>query len=270
MWDAARDCLWFVDIEGRRIHRLNTRTDARDGFDMPEVTPSIGLCRSGRLVVSQRHHVALFDPATGAMTRLTPDVGQADSNRLNDGKVGPDGCFWVGGMDENKPRQAVAALYRITPDGAVERKLDGLHVSNGLAWSPDGRTMYLSDTAIAAIDAFDFDPHTGALSRRRRFATLDEDIGRPDGGATDDEGCYWSAGMGAGSLNRFSPSGQLLTRVRVPVPCPTMPCFAGDDLFITSLRSGRPADMLQAYPSLGSLFRLRAPVVGAPVGVFAD
>ena len=106
---------------------------------------SFGLCLSGRLVVALRHHVVLFDPRTKAIENLTDPVDEPPTNRLNDGKVGPDGCFWVGSMDENTPRQKTGALYRVTPKGDIERKAEGYAVSNGLAWSPDGRVMYHSE-----------------------------------------------------------------------------------------------------------------------------
>jgi sugar lactone lactonase YvrE len=173
-------------------------------------------------------------------------------------------------MDDSPAKRPIAALYRVTPDGRIEKQAEGYGVSNGLAWSPDGRVMYHSDTRGPRIDAWDFDAATGALANRRRFATLSEAEGRPDGGATDAEGCYWSAGISAGCLNRFSPAGELLAKVAMPVPAPTMPCFAGPHLYVTSLRNGRDPDLLARHPTMGGLFRLPAPVAGCPVGLFAD
>ena len=130
--------------------RLSIDTGERETWDFPEVVGSFGLCRSGRLVVAQRHHVVLFDPKIGTLTDLTANVEEPPTNRLNDGKVGPDGAFWVGSMDENSPRQPVAALYRVTADGRITKQQDGIAVSNGLAWSPDGRTMYHSDSTAGS------------------------------------------------------------------------------------------------------------------------
>jgi sugar lactone lactonase YvrE len=190
--------------------------------------------------------------------------------RLNDGKVGPDGCFWVGGMDESPEKQPVAALWRITPEGKVACRAEGYVNSNGLAWSPDGTVMFHTDTRPGYIEAFDFDRATGGLSNRRRLATLTNEEGRPDGGATDAEGCYWSAGVSAACLNRFSPEGKLLAKMALPAPGPTMPCFAEASIYVTSLRQGRDAATLARYPAMGGLFRLPAPLPGAPVGAFAD
>jgi sugar lactone lactonase YvrE len=173
-------------------------------------------------------------------------------------------------MDEDPAKQPVACLWRITPQGRVERKMDGYVNSNGLAWSADGTMMWHTDTRPGYIEAFDFDAATGALSNRRRLANLTNEDGRPDGGATDAEGCYWSAGNSADCLNRFSPSGALLEKRTLPVPAPTMPCFADGWIFVTTLRSGRDAATLAGHPTMGGLFRLPAPVAGAPVGLFAD
>jgi len=270
VWDAANRRLLFCDIPGRRIHALSVDDDARIQWDFPEVVGSFGLCRSGRLVVALRHRVVLFDPRTSQITDLTKPVDEPPTSRFNDGKVGPDGCFWVGSMDENTPRQKTAALYRVTPTGAVERKAEGYAVSNGLAWSPDGRIMYHSDSTAGIIEAWDFDVQTGGLANHRILATLGNEEGRPDGAAVDVEGCYWSAGPSSACINRFSPRGELLSRFSFPVPAPTMPCFADMHVYVTSLREGRSSEVLERFPASGGLFRVAAPVRGAPVGVFAD
>jgi sugar lactone lactonase YvrE len=270
VWDAATRRLLFCDINGKRINALSIDTGERETWDFPEVVGSFGLCGSGRLVVAQRHHVVLFDPKSGALTDLTAKVEEPATNRLNDGKVGPDGAFWVGSMDENSPRHKIAALYRVTSDGRISKQEDGYAVSNGLAWSPDGRIMYHSDSTAGVIEAWDFDPASGGRTRHRVLAKLTNDDGRPDGAATDADGNYWSAGPSAGCLNCFSPAGELLRKWAFPVPGPTMPCFAGDWLYVTSLREGKSAEVLAEHPTLGGLFRANAPAVGAEVGLFAD
>ncbi len=270
VWDPARRKLLFCDINGKRIYALSVDTNAQESWDFPEVVGSFGLCRSGRLVVAQRHHVVLFDPASGAITKLTDNIPEPPTNRLNDGKVGPDGAFWVGSMDENTPRQKIAALYRITAEGQITRQEGGYACSNGLAWSPDGRIMYHSDSTAGIIEAWDFDPQTGHRTNGRIVATLTGEEGRPDGAATDIDGNYWSAGPSAGCINCFSPAGELLQKWRFPVPGPTMPCFADGMLYVTSLREGKSDQVLAAHPSLGGLFRVVSTAAGAPVGLFTD
>jgi sugar lactone lactonase YvrE len=270
VWDAAGRRLLFCDINGKRINALNVDTGDRQSWDFPEVVGSFGLCRSGRFVVAQRHRVVIFDPVTGGLTDLTGKIDEPATNRLNDGKVGPDGAFWVGSMDGNSPRQKIAALYRVTADGRMTKEEGGYAVSNGLAWSPDGRVMYHSDSTAGIIEAWDFDPATGGRASRRVLATLANGDGRPDGAATDMDGNYWSAGPSAGCINCFAPDGTLLRKWPFPVPGPTMPCFAGDALYVTSLREGKADAVLEQHPTLGGLFRAPAPARGAPVGLFAD
>lgn len=271
VWDAPNRRLLFCDINGKRINALSVDSGERTGWDFPDVVGSFGRCRSGRFVVAQRHHVVLFDPASGALTDLTAKLDEPETSRLNDGKAGPDGAFWVGSMDGQSPRQKTASLYRVTADGRATREETGYANSNGLAWSADGRIMYHSDSTVGFIEAWDFDPATGGRTNHRMVVQgLTNDDGRPDGAATDTDGNYWSAGPSAGCLNCFSPDGALLRKWDFPVPGPTMPCFAGDALYVTSLREGKSADVLAAHPTLGGLFRAVAPAMGAPVWLFAD
>lgn len=274
VWDEATGRLFFCDIVGQRIYALDLATGARRWWDFPEPVGSFALCRSGRLLVAQRQHLLLFDPRTGETSRFAALPDEPAPNRLNDGKVGPDGCFWVGTMDDRPrhERRATGSLYRIRPDGGVERKAAGYMISNGLAWSPDGTTMFHSDSGAtpAVIDRWEFDPVSGRIYNRRRIATLEEAEGLPDGAATDATGDYWSAGVTAGRLNRFSPEGALRATYPVPVPTPTMPAFVEETVFFTSLRHHRPPEILAAYPSMGGVFRMPVGIAGVPIGRFAD
>lgn len=269
-WDPRNRRVLFCDIPAGAMHAYGVDDARKQSWNLGELVASFGLCRSGRWVVALRNRVVLFDPITSVAAPLAGPLDQPESVRLNDGKVGPDGCFWVGGLDENRPKSAGGALWRVTPDGRAERKADGYMSANGLAWSPDGRTMFHTDTTPGAIDLWDFDAATGRIGNRRRIATLTTEEGRPDGGAMDAEGCYWSAGISAGVLHRFSTAGKVLERIKMPAPAPTMPCFADDRIYVTSLRQGRDAAELAANPTMGGLFRLPAPVAGAPVALFAD
>ncbi|MGL4240463.1 MAG: SMP-30/gluconolactonase/LRE family protein, partial [Beijerinckiaceae bacterium] len=217
--------------------------------------------------------VFLHAPGTDEFVHLATIEADIVMNRLNDGKVGPDGAFWVGSMDERSPRRPTGALYRVTMQGAV-RQFGDLHVSNGLAWTADGRTMVHSDSTVARVDAFDFDAVRGAISNRRTIIPkIADEKGRPDGAACDAEGFYWSAGVSAGRLNRWSLSGELVRSHATPCPHPTMPCFAGPDLrtvFVTSLRSVGAATDLDKYPQSGGLYVTDLGVAGARVHRFSD
>lgn len=276
VYDAARDALWLCDIPNRRIHCFGLADGARRHWDFPSEVGSLGLANSGRLVVALRHTVALLDPETGSVAEIAHiEMERGAETRLNDGKVGPDGAFWVGTMDDRglPKREAIGALYRVTPDGTVEKRVDGVAVSNGLAWSGDGRTMYHSDSTGCWLDRWGFDRETGDMSDRVRIATFDEATGRPDGGATDVDGFYWSAGVSAQRLNRIDRDGRIVEVYPVPVAAPTMPCFGGADrrtLFVTNLTSGRSPALLEKYPDSGLVLTAPSPVAGVPVALFAD
>lgn len=272
VYDDRRDALFFCDIPERRLYCLRLTDMAVTNWLFDSEVGSLGLCQSGRVVVALRDRVVLFDPQSEAVTPVADVEADRPDTRLNDGKVGPDGAFWVGSIDDTPERRPIGTVYRVTAGGTVEAKIGGLRTTNGLAFSPDGRLMYHADSRGPWVDRWAFEARSGAISDRRRFADFDEARdGRPDGGATDAEGCYWSAGLGAGRLNRFGPDGTLIGRYPVPVPNPTMPCFAGSDLrtlFVTSLR--RPEEDRVGSPLAGGLFRARSPVAGAPVARFRD
>lgn len=270
VWDADQGRLLWCDITAGLILAADLKGAVTARWTFPGKVGSFGLCASGRLVVGVARSVCLFDPADGALTTLIALDHEPAVNRLNDGKVGPDGAYWVGTMDDRPDRQPQGTLYRVTADGKAEPRVTGMIVPNGIAWGPGGTVFYHSDSRGRWIDAYDFAPATGAWSNRRRIvADIAEEAGRPDGGACDVEGCYWSAGVSAGVLNRFSPEGRLLETVTLPFPAATMPCFGGEDmktLFVTSHAEGAAA----GHPESGRLAVLRLAVAGVPVGKFAD
>lgn len=270
VWDAALGRLWWVDIRAPALHRTDPATGATETWPMPEAIGSICLCRSGAVLLALRSGIHRFDPAQpGAVPQLLArPVGEPAHNRLNDGKASPEGRFLVGSMDDRAEKLPVAALHSLDPDGRCTRLAAGFVISNGLAWSPDGRTLYHSDSRASVIWAWDYDPARGAIAGQRVFAAPTEQDGRPDGAAVDVEGGYWSAGVSAGRLNRFLPDGRLERSIVLPVRAPTMPCFGGPGLrtlFVTSLTPAGPP-----HPLDGALIALDVGIAGTPVGRFAD
>lgn len=268
VWDAGNERLLWCDIPAGTIHSLRPRDGASRTWTLPQPVGSFGLARSGRLVVAMAGAVYLLDLGSSALTQLAAVLSDYPAQRLNDGKVGPDGAFWVGAMDNGTDKKPISSLYRVSADGTVERKVDGIVISNGLAWSADGATMFYCDSRGRWLDRWNFDPATGAISDRVRLHHFTDEEGRPDGAATDMEGGYWSAGVSAGCLNRFDRDGRLLSKLKLPISAPTMPCFGGADLrtlFVTSLhRDDDPSE------TAGRLISLKVDVAGVPVPRFAD
>ncbi|CAN7445728.1 SMP-30/gluconolactonase/LRE family protein [Devosia sp. LjRoot3] len=264
VWDDANGRLLWCDIPAGAIHALDIATGERDFWEFGEPVPSLGLARNGKLVVALRNDVILFDPSNGTRETVASIEHAKPDMRLNDGKVGPDGAFWVGSMDAAPGDAPSAKLYRVAPDGDVRVIADGIAISNGLAWNADATLLYHSDSRGSMwLDCWDFDRATGAVSNRRRLRDNDEANGRPDGGACDLAGTYWSAGPSASRINRFSATGELLGWVDVPLKLPTMPCFGGADMktvFVTSLGSGEDGR--------DGIVQFRADIPGVPIGMF--
>ncbi len=272
-WDERRQTLLWTSITDGRIHALAPATGQRQEWQFNGPVGSFGLCRTGRFVVALRDEVVLFDPETGRAETLTAVRHAVPQMRFNDGKVGPDGAFWVGSMDDRLTKEPLARLYRVDASGRVRVIAEGLHVANGLAWDVAETTMYFSDSRGPWVDAFDFDPATGGVSRRRRFVTLSTATGRPDGATCDTENCYWSAGPSASRLNRFSPDGALMASIEMPNFRPTMPCFGGPDfgtLYVTSLTQGLTAEQVEQYALAGTVLAFEAGAKGLPTHRFAD
>lgn len=265
VWDAEHGRLLWCDIPAGVIHAMDMADGARRQWRFGEAVPSFGLAQAGRLVVALRNEVILFDPELETREVIARVEHAKPGMRLNDGKVGPDGAFWVGGMDASGDGAPAARLYRIGPDGSVRQIADGIAISNGLAWNAAGTRMYHSDSRGGIwLDCHDFDAATGAVANRRRLREHDQANGRLDGGACDLEGNYWSAGPSAGRLNRFSADGDLLDWIDLPIAAPTMPCFGDADMrtiYVTSLDSRTDAGR-------DGIVRLRVETPGVPIARF--
>jgi sugar lactone lactonase YvrE len=269
VWSADEQALYWVDIHAPSMNRLDPATGEHRNWMMPGTIGSFGLRESGGAVVALRDGFHLFDFETGTATFLAAPENPIPGTRFNDGKVAPDGRFFAGTMDEERLSRPIAALYRLDPDGAVHRVVDELIVSNGLAWSADGQTMFHSDSKGQVIWAYEY--RDGEIGQRRVVARPTESIGRPDGAAADVEGYYWSCGISAGALNRWAPDGRLDRSITLPCSNPTAPCFGGPDMktiYVTSLRHGVRPEVLAEKPLSGGIFALQVEVPGVPIGRF--
>ena len=275
LWHPGEQALYYCDIPGRSLRRFDRVSAALVQWDFDTEPASLAPMLDGSLLLAMRDGLWRFDPTTGQRTRLAEPPYDKAVERFNDGKCDPQGRFWVGTIYE--PREPALASLHCFSARKLVRKQGGITVSNGLAWSPNGRTMYWSDTQAHTIFAFDFDPAGGALGPRRVFASfpvkqpgqsLDAYGGRPDGAAVDAEGCYWVAMFEGQRVLRLSPRGEVIREVRLPVRCATMPCFGGADLktlYITTARANRPEAELAAQPLAGCVLALEVDVPGLPV-----
>ncbi|HEU4453090.1 MAG TPA: SMP-30/gluconolactonase/LRE family protein [Longimicrobium sp.] len=267
VWDAATGTLPWVDILDHRVHRFHPASGRDEAWDVGEVAGCVWPARDGRLLVALRRRVALLDPATGEMETVAEiDLGRGD--RLNDGACDARGRFWIGSISTE---EGGAALWRVDADGSARRMEEGLTVSNGVGWSPDGGTMYLTDSPAQVIHAYDFDADAGTLSRRRTFVDVTGEDGFPDGLAIDAEGGVWSARFAGGCVVRYAPDGRETHRVAIPAPKSTSCAFGGAelrDLYVTTASVGLSEEEIQAAFDSGDLFRFRADIPGLPVTPF--
>ncbi len=281
-WHPAQQRLYWCDIEGFCLRAWEPATGQEWAWNMPSEPACCAPVTDGKIVIGLRDGFYLLDPENSRLKCLTalPNPPHDPARlRLNDGRCDTAGRFWAGSMVT--PRTAPdAALWRLQAGGggyAVERMAGDNFTANGLAFSPDNRTMYWSNTPEHRIDRFDFDVATGAISNRRAWVQFDRKVegqpygGRPDGAAVDVEGNYWVAMYEGASVLQLSPAGEVLRRIDMPVRCPTMVCFGGEDLqtlYVTSARKGRPMEEQHAVVPAGALFSIPLDVAGLPVNFF--
>lgn len=293
-WHLDEQMLYWVDIPGKQIRRMNVSMGTVQSWVMPSEPGCIAPARTDGLgdevtglVIALRDGMYRAHEWGGELLCLSRAGHDTSTTRFNDGKADPAGRFWAGTMYE--PRTAaLAELWSLDcrrgKAPLLERKADGATIANGLAWSPDASTVYWADTASHTIRAWDWSDAANALKRERVFKRFDDKpagwqpghsgySGRPDGAAVDAEGNYWTAMYEGARVIKLSPQGEVLAEIALPAQCPTMPCFGGDDLktlYVTTARQGRSEQELKRYPDSGCVFSMRVDVPGLPVNFFLD
>jgi sugar lactone lactonase YvrE len=250
LWDVLEQALFWVDIQRGRLHRFDPATGENRIWEMGEPIGCLALRERGGAVVALQSGFHLFDFATGKKTAVIDPEADRPQNRFNDGATDRQGRFWAGTMRTGEPAPD-GAFYRLDADHACTRWQDGFFTTNGLAFSPDGRVMYCSDSnpQVRTIWACDYDLATGTPGPRRVLFDTHDVAGRPDGGTVDADGCYWMAGVGGGQLVRLTPAGRIDRIIALPVERPTKPAFGGADLdvlFVTSISAGATPGQRQA------------------------
>ena len=271
VWSVVEKVLYWVDINAPSLNRFDPASGENRVMPMSSSIGSFALRREGGFVVALRDglHTARAD---GTLERRVagPPYDPAH-HRFNDGRCDPQGRFFVGTMNERRDAPT-AALYRLDPDFRLTEIFGGLTISNGLAWSPFGGTMYHADTPTQTIRAYEYNSEFGVPAEPRVLKRFEAPGDRPDGAAVDRDGCYWTALYRGGRVVRLSLEGEVLAEIALPAMCPTMCAFGGTDLttvYVTSARQQRDADELARLPLSGGIFAFRAPVPGLPEPAFA-
>ena len=293
-WHPLEQQLYWVDIPGKKVNRTQPGSDLTDTWHLPAEPGCIAPATRGGYVLALRNGIFRAEVWGGDLELLAPVSYDTANIRFNDGKCDTLGRLWAGTMYEPRT-QRLAELYCIDARGmfgttkpvqvdVVQR--DAI-LANGLAWSPDNRTMYWADTVDHVIHAWDWDAATGAMTQKHVFhqfagkpAGWTSDLalagqygGRPDGCAVDVQGNYYIAMFEGQRLLKFSAAGALLADIPTPSRCNTMPCFGGSDmktLFLTTASYNRSPEELAAYPLSGRVFSMQVDVPGLPVNFFED
>ncbi|WP_246022384.1 SMP-30/gluconolactonase/LRE family protein [Pararhodobacter zhoushanensis] len=255
LWDDRRQRLYWVDGVSRMIRFLDPSSGASGQMLMPSMIGSIGLCEDGRLVAGLFDGIYLVDLDADSLSPLYRPAIPSDRVRFNDGKVDRQGRFVCGGMGVFA--EPVGELIRVTGDGQAEVLANGIRISNSLCFSPDGRTMYFSDSLDRFIRAYDYDD--GELSHPRVFADTQQFNSGPDGATVDAEGHVWVALVNVGKIARFAPSGKLERLVEAPTDMPSCLAFGGpnlDQLYVTSIKDSGSGRAISRHPQGGYLFAL--------------
>lgn len=265
LWDARRRAAWWTDIQGCRLYRYTLPGGTLESWETPERLACFApVANQDLLVAAFANGFAFFNPASGDVVRIVDIDVDNPHTRLNDGRTDRQGRFWAGSMvegavDDKTPSEAMGHLYCLDHRQQLTTHLAGLHISNGLCWSPDSRWMYHTDTPSGRIDCYSFDAESGSIGDRQTFTTSEQGCS-PDGAIVDADGFMWSAQWGGGKVIRYAPNGETDLELSVPAGQPTCVAFGGpelDHLFVSSARQDLGAAELDQQPGAGNVFVYR-------------
>jgi sugar lactone lactonase YvrE len=272
VWVERDQALWFTDIKGHKIHRHDPGNGILTGITV-EAPGQIGFVlpfADGGFAAGLQNGLHRFDERDQSFRLIVDPEPNMPGNRLNDGTVDPKGRLWFGTMDDSEA-EATGAIYRLGADGNCWRESPNYSITNGPAFSPDGKTCYHVDTLGGIIYACDVS-RMGVLSDRRVFATIPNSQGFPDGPTVDSEGCVWIGLYNGWAVRRYSPAGELLETIRFPVSAITKIAFGGPELktvYATTAAKHLSAGALEREPHAGDLFRFEVEVPGLPATMIA-
>ena len=268
-WSRREQKVFWCDIEGRRVCRYDPETGENVSVDVGQQVGTVAEDASGGLVVALKDGVYHLDFESGALEKWCDPMEGNAASRLNDGKAGPDGRMYVGGLNDDGTER----LYRIERSKTEFAVLEtGIACSNGLVWSLDNKTFYYIDSPQRVVWAYDFDGATGDISNRRVVIDVKEQACIPDGMTIDAEGMLWVAFWEGSCFRRYNPdTGEMLLEVPVPVARVTSCAFAGnelDTLYVTTASVGFEDHDWEREPQAGGLFRFKPGVKGVPAFLF--
>jgi len=272
IWDPESGLLWWIDIERPTLWHLDPATGQASSTSQPGTyLGSLALTRSGKQLLARDLHLMLLDPETGATEHFASTPGESmPRTRLNDGRVDARGRLWIGTMDNNL-RNGHGSLYRVEPDGTMTRVFGDVVVANGIAFDPDGRHMYFTDTRRHLTFRLTLDETGETVIQRAVFADYRAAGERPDGACVDADGCLWQAFFGGGKIIRYAPDGRIDREIALPVTNPTCICFGGHDLrtlFVTTATKFLTPDQLATEPLAGSVLAIEGVGQGIPENLF--
>lgn len=263
VWAQRDHALWFVDIKKHEIHRFDPATGERRSWTAPEQVGFVFPAERGGFVAGLQSGLYHFDDASGAFELIVEVETDLPNNRLNDGTVDPQGRLWFGTMDNGEKAKS-GAFYCFANGRVTRTNIDNIAITNGPAVSPDGRLLYAVDTLKGTIDRVQI-RDDGTLGERQPFVKIDPKDGHPDGPTIDSNGYLWISLYAGWEVRRYSPSGDLVERVRFPVANITKIAFGGHDLrsvFATTARQLLSPEEIARQPQIGDLFEFRVDVPG--------
>ena len=267
-WDETDSMLYWIDLLDNKIYSYDISTNTIKIFDVGQNTGCIAVREKGGLIAGLQHGIYYVDMKTGSMELAASPEADKPGNRFNDGECDCMGRFFAGtmskaldsGAGDTTPR---GSLYRMEPDGRIEKVLSDVTISNGIGYSPDNTVMYYIDSPTQCVDAFDYDKATGAIRNRRVVVEVPKELGMPDGMTVDAEGMIWVGMWGGGAVVRFDPAtGKVLEKIELPAPFVTTMVFGGKDMDEMFVNTAKMNTDLNKYPDAGGVFRIKMDVRG--------
>ena len=258
LWDHRTDTFWQIDIRGKCLYKIHD--GMQEKIELPQKIGCMAIAESGRILLGMEDGIYWLDSMTLAHQPI-----KIKGDRFNDGKVGPDGAFYVGTADPD----GKGAFYRLK-DGVLTELFDGCFCSNGLDWAEDGRTMVYTDSPLFKLELFDFDPSTGSLTNRRTLKNTPKEWGKPDGLTLDENDNIWLALWdGHRAIHLDGKTAEEIESLNLPCPKVSSCTFGGTDLKNLFVTTAAMEDVPQ-YPQAGNTFALSLPVGGRKIYYYKD